>query len=73
MKLYYASLTDHLGTPVQDTKLFPTNKQAAAVAQKIIQSCGPAQGFRIKFRFVDAKEVARLLNNHESHFQAAWS
>jgi hypothetical protein len=73
MKLYYATLTDHLGMPVQDTKLFPSSKQAAAVAQNIIKSCGPAQGFRMRERFVTARDVAKLLNRHDAQFTTAWS
>jgi hypothetical protein len=73
MLLYYASLTDYQGTKVQDTKLFPTAKQAAAVAQNLIRSCGPAQGFIMNKRYVTAKDVAKLLNQHEPQLQMAWS
>jgi hypothetical protein len=72
MKLYYASLTDHKGTVVQDTKVYPSSRQAAAVAQSIISSVGPAQGFLIRHRIVDAREIAQLLNQHEPRLKTAW-
>ena len=62
LKVYYACINDHKGDPVLQTKYFASSRQAAAVANSIIEKIPPAMGFNIRFREVSIKELAELLN-----------
>ena len=62
LKVYYAYILDHKGAPVMQTRFCTSSRQAAAVANQIIEKCPPAMGFNIRFREVDIKEIAELLN-----------
>ena len=62
LKVYYAYINDHQGNHVLKTKFFTTSRQAAAVANSIIQETPPAMGFDIRFIEVDTKKIAELLN-----------
>ena len=62
IKVYYANICDHKGTPVVPTKYYATNRQAAAVAQELIEKIPPAMSFEIKWQAFELKEIAELLN-----------
>ena len=62
MKIYYAIITDHQGNSVLDLDFAATNRQAAAMATEYIKWVPPACGFKIGIKYVDAKEIAKLLN-----------
>jgi hypothetical protein len=62
MKIYYAIITDYQGNSVLDLDFAATNRQAAAMATEYIKRVPPACGFKIGIKYVDAKEIAKLLN-----------
>lgn len=62
LKVYYAYILDHKGAPVMQTRFCTSSRQAAAVANQIIEKCPPAMGFNIRFKEVTIKEIAELLN-----------
>lgn len=62
IKVYYANICDHKGTPVVPTKYYATNRQAAAVAQKLIEEIPPAMGFEVKWQAFNLTKIAELLN-----------
>ena len=62
MRVYFATINDKAGNAVLTTKYAATSKEAAAIAVEFIEKCPPAMGFTVKCRFLDAKEIARMLN-----------
>lgn len=62
IKVYYANICDHKGTPVVPTKYYATNRQAAAVAQKLIEEIPPAIGLEVKCKTFKLTYIAELLN-----------
>ena len=62
MKIYFALITDYLGKPVQQLAYTATAKHSAFLAQEYIDHVPPACGFTICKKYVDAKEIAKLLN-----------
>ena len=62
MKIYFALITDYLGKPVQQLAYTATAKHSAFLAQEYIDHVPPACGFKIGIKYVDAKEIAKLLN-----------
>jgi hypothetical protein len=67
MRLYYASITDHVGTEVLRLKYTATAKHAAYIANQYVQSCPPAAGFKIKMLMLDASTVADIINRERGH------
>ena len=63
MKIYYATILDHLGNEVLSLKYTATAKHSAFLATEYIKKCPPAQNFKIKLIFIDSSTVADLLNN----------
>jgi hypothetical protein len=62
MKIYFALITDYLGKPVQQLAYTATVKHSAFLAKEYIDHVPPACGFIICKRYIDAKEIAKLLN-----------
>ena len=62
MQLYYALITDHKGTEVLRLKYTATAKHSAFLATKYMDSCPPAQGFKIRKIIVDASTIADIFN-----------
>jgi hypothetical protein len=62
MFLYFAVITCHQGTEVLRLEYTTTSKHSAFLAQKYIDFCPPAAGFKIRKQLIDAKQIARLLN-----------
>lgn len=63
--VYFAEILCHSGTVVMNTIVYPSAKQAAAVATDMISNIPPAAGFNIRKQVLDAKAVARLMNNKD--------
>jgi hypothetical protein len=68
IRVYYANICDHKGKPVFSTKVYASNRQAAAVALNLIDKIPPAMSFSIHFREVTTKEIAELLNGVQHFF-----
>jgi hypothetical protein len=62
MKIYFALINDYFGKAVVQLEYTATAKHSAFLAQQYIDHCPPAQGFTICKKYVDAKEIAKLLN-----------
>jgi hypothetical protein len=65
MKVYYAEILDILDNPVHQLEFTASAKHSAKLAEIFIANCPPAQGFKIKLLFIDAKQVASLMNNYK--------
>jgi hypothetical protein len=65
MKVYYAEILDILDNPVQNLEFTASAKHSAKLAEIFINNCPPAQGFKIRLMFIDAKQVASLMNNYK--------
>jgi len=62
MQLYYAMITDHKGVEVLRLKYTATAKHSAFLANKYMESCPPAQGFKIRKLIIDASTIADIFN-----------
>lgn len=63
IKLYTFSITDYKGESVMhSTQKFANNRQAAAVATKLMNQIPPAMGIKIHAISYTAKDLAALLN-----------
>lgn len=64
--LYYAIILDITGVEVTRLKYCISAKHAAYLANKFVEFCPPAQGFKIK-KYTDVSKLAELLNDKEGH------
>lgn len=62
MTLYFAYILDHKGAEVLRLQWTATAKHSAFLAAEYIASCPPAASFKITKRFIESKEMARLMN-----------
>jgi len=62
MNIYFASILDHQGTDILRLEWTSSAKHSAFLATKFINECPPAQGFKINKRFLESKEITRILN-----------
>lgn len=60
MKLYYAEICDHEGTPVIRTKYYPSNRQAGAVGKQIADYIPPAASYNVRLAIFDAQRIADM-------------
>ena len=66
MKMYYATILDHKGKEVLNLKVTGTAKHSAFLAAQFINTCPPAQGFKINMFAVSNNTVADLINRERS-------
>jgi len=62
MNIYFATILDHQGAEVMRLEWTSSAKHSAFLATQFINLCPPAQGFRICKRFIESKEITRILN-----------
>jgi hypothetical protein len=62
MKMYYAKINDFKGEAVLNLKYTATAKHSVFLAQEFIDNCPPAQSFTISYVFIQASDVANMLN-----------
>ena len=62
MFVYFPIITDYFNNPVLTLEYTGSAKHAAFIANKYVNNCPPAGGFKISKRLLKPSEVAALLN-----------